>query len=125
MLSIFPHNLYLISLSQKFVLSDPQGWVGSLGNRGRDFFVSTSSALTSLESGGKICPSCGFTNSYLARNLCERCGVPLTSTRLQATERREMTGTEEVAYCYYCGATMPTDPVFCRKCGKTQTVSKS
>jgi ribosomal protein L37AE/L43A len=26
---------------------------------------------------GKICPSCGFENPYLAKNLCENCGASL------------------------------------------------
>jgi len=44
---------------------------------------------TSLESGGKICPSCGFTNSYLTRYLCEKCG-----TALQETYPTETAGSE-------------------------------
>ena len=37
--------------------------------------------ITSLESGGKICPSCGFTNSYSAR-FCEKCGTALVYERM-------------------------------------------
>ena len=88
----------------------------------------------------RVCPSCGgqLTIEHASSEfICERCGkkesellTRLTGdisvqTPLQATEQREATETGQLVYCHYCGAPMPTDAVFCRKCGKSQTVSKS
>jgi hypothetical protein len=65
--------------------------------------TSTSKAPTSLESGGKICPSCGFTNSYLARNLCEKCGKALNQTGIAGKTRSETERTARTEYCFDCG----------------------
>lgn len=92
----------------------------------------------------RVCPSCGgqLTIEHASSEfICERCckkesqlltrqtgvttGGIFIQTPLQPTKQREATETGQVVHCYYCGAPMPTDAVFCRKCGKSQTVSKS
>ena len=44
----------------------------------------------------------------------------VTQIPLQADKGKH----EQIAYCYYCGSPMPTDAVFCRKCGKSQSSEK-
>lgn len=38
-----------------------------------------------------------------------------------ATRRRPSPTEGQVEYCYYCGASMPSGAVFCKKCGRPQT----
>jgi len=65
-------------------------------------------------------------------------GIPVSTGVILAIKRRDRnvstqvatvrtqaptgqtTQTEQIVYCYYCGAPLPTDAAFCRKCGKSQ-----
>lgn len=66
-----------------------------------------------IETSGKVCPVCGYTELEEEARFCGNCGA-----RLEKEEASEAWETQQVETCPFCGEPLKPKARFCVSCGR-------